>query len=83
MPIATGRLNHDAACQQLAVLLGSLDHGQTNPVLDRAAGILCFQLAEDGGARLFASQAAHFDQRGVRDQIEHTAVNVRMLRQGG
>ena len=51
-----------------ALLLGRLDHGHADAVLDRAAGVEPLELAEDLGAAL-GREPAEFDHRGAADVV--------------
>ena len=67
--IAGGRLDDGAAGRQPAVALGGLDHRQRDAVLDRAAGILAFELEEQpAGAGV---ELGELDDRRLADQVEH------------
>ena len=67
--VAGGGLDDGATGPQAAVTLGGLDHGDTDAILDGAAGVLRFELEVQGaGAGI---EARHANQRGVADQVEH------------
>ncbi len=67
--VAGGRLDHGAARLQAAVALGGIDHRQADAVLDRAAGVLRFELEEErAGAGV---QPRHAHQRRVADELEN------------
>jgi hypothetical protein len=55
--VAGGRLDQRVAGLDLAALLGALDHRQRGPVLDRAGGVVAFELAEDDVAAAAFSAA--------------------------
>ena len=67
--VAGGGLDDGATGPQAAVTHGGLDHGDTDAILDGAAGVLRFELEVQGaGAGI---EARHANQRGVADQVEH------------
>jgi hypothetical protein len=53
---------------QATVAFGSVDHGQADAVLDRAAGVLRFELEEEGAQA--GVDAADPDQGGIADEFE-------------
>src|SRR5262249_57388589 len=59
----------------LPLPLRRLDQVQTQPVLDRAAGILILEL-EEQLART-GVQMAHGDERGVADHLQHVVADLR------
>ena len=67
--VAGGRLDHGAAGLQAAVALGGIDHRQADPVLDRAAGVLRFELQEQRAGAGVEPRHAH--QRRVADELEN------------
>ena len=67
--IAGRGLDDGAAGREQAVAFGRLDHRQADAVLDRAAGVLRFQLQEElAGAGV---EPVHRHQRRVADQVQH------------
>ena len=66
--IARRCLDQRAAGLQLAAGLSRLDHGNGDTVLDRAAGILVFQLQEQPAWS--GIEIGHLQHRGVTDHVE-------------
>jgi hypothetical protein len=74
--IAGRGLDHGAARLQQAVVLGLLDHGLADAVLDGAARVLRFELEEQlAGAGV---DPGDFHQRGIADQRKQCSLR-RML----
>jgi hypothetical protein len=67
--VAGGRLDDGAAGLQLAAALGALDHREPDAVLDRAAGILRFELQQQRAGP--GIEPRNLDQRRVADQVEY------------
>ena len=67
--VAGGRFDHGAARLQLAAPLGAFDHRAADPVLDRAAGVLRFELQEQRARP--GIEPRHLNHRRVADQVEH------------
>ena len=70
--VAGGRLDDRSARREFSFLLGGLDHPQRDSILDRATGILRFELrVELATTRVELRQADH---RRVADQVEGIGV---------
>jgi len=67
-----GSRTDGATRAQAAVILGILDHGERNAVLDRAAGILALQLDEKPACTCV--EAVEFDDWRLADQVENGAI---------
>ena len=67
--IAGGRLDDGAAGRQPPVALGIGDHRQRDAILDRAAGVLAFQLDEQPAAA--GVELGELDDRRFADQVQH------------
>src|SRR5690606_9266982 len=71
--VAGGALDEDRTGADVAAALRGLDHVQADPVLDRTAGVVAFQLEvqlADAGV-----QALGLDDGGVPDQFEDGCVD--------
>ncbi|MCY1346312.1 hypothetical protein D9M69_323950 [compost metagenome] len=72
--VAGGGLDYGAAGLQSAVALGGLDHRHADAVLDGAAGVLRFELEEQGAGT--GIEAGDPDQRSVADQVEYSGAGI-------
>ena len=68
--VAAGRFEDDRVGLDLARLLGGVDHGHTDPVLDAVRWAVELELRHHAGSRTFR-ETAQPDQRGVADQLGH------------
>ena len=80
--VAAGALDDGPARLELAPPLGVLDDGESDPVLDRAAGIGVFRLAVDRRPDAGAHPAQP-DQRGPADGVEDVVVGREVWRRHG
>ncbi|MCY1545462.1 hypothetical protein D9M68_814060 [compost metagenome] len=72
--VAGGGLDYGAAGLEPAITLGAVDHGDADAVLDRTAGVLGFELQEQGAEA--GIEAGDPDQRSVADQVEDCGTNI-------
>ena len=74
--VACGCLDQPAARLQAAVLLGGLDHGLADAVLDGAARVLTFELQEKAAGPCI--HLPDLDQRGVADRFQNVSEDGRI-----
>ena len=72
--VAAGWLDDDGVLLEDAALLGVLNHGHADAVLDAAEGIEKFAFECDGG-RQAGGDFVQFDQRRVADGFDDVVVN--------
>ncbi len=74
--VARGRLDDRAPRAKLPFALCRLDHRQSDPVLDRTAGVQVLELRQQGGRDLSA-EAVESDDRRPTDELEDVRVPAR------
>ena len=67
--VAGGRFDNGSARFETAIFFGGGDHGKRDAILDRASGILAFELDEQAAAASF--EAGQFDERRIADQAQN------------
>ena len=71
--VAGGGLDDRAAGLELALGFGLLDHGEPDPVLDRAARVQILELCEQPRLHAAADRVQPHDRR-VADELEHGGI---------
>src|SRR5699024_6883824 len=72
--VAAGGLDDGAAGLQLPGLLGRVDHGHADAVLDGAGGVVELELRDDGGLDL-VTEVVQLHERGATDQLGDVLVD--------